>query len=315
MDWKHCDIVDAETEKELIARMQEGDLQARSKLIQANVKLASKIANEYRDFDGIKAEDLLQEGLLGVCQAADRFDPDMGTRFTTYAQWWIKANVLRFLLNNFRLVKLGTSMAQRKLFYRLRREQQKLIAQGIEPDAGAIADICSVNPSDVVEMDQRMAQTEVSLTATDTDGNSLFDTLAAEGNPEEYTSNKLQRAWMVNHMIAFEQRLSDIELTVWNDRIASEDPITLVDIGNKLDINEVDALKYYAQDPETQIIAMHIESLHGDVHVFLDLIKSVSRKKPLIILKVGRTQAGSRAAASHTGSIAKENDAIFEGAI
>jgi acyl-CoA synthetase (NDP forming) len=89
----------------------------------------------------------------------------------------------------------------------------------------------------------------------------------------------------------------------------------MLDMGNKLDINEVDALKYYSQDPETQVIAMHIESLHGDVHDFLDLIKSVSRKKPIIILKVGRTQAGSIAAASHTGSIAKENDAIFECAI
>jgi acetyltransferase len=89
----------------------------------------------------------------------------------------------------------------------------------------------------------------------------------------------------------------------------------MLDMGNKLDINEVDALKYYAQDPETHVIAMHIESLHGDVQVFLDLIKSVSRKKPIVILKVGRTQAGSRAAASHTGSIAKENDAIFESAI
>jgi len=89
----------------------------------------------------------------------------------------------------------------------------------------------------------------------------------------------------------------------------------MLDMGNKMDINELDALEYFAQDPDTGIIAMHIESLHGNARKFLNLIKSVSKEKPVIILKVGRTPAGSKAAASHTGTIANENDAIFDGAI
>jgi len=89
----------------------------------------------------------------------------------------------------------------------------------------------------------------------------------------------------------------------------------MLDMGNKMDITELDALEYFAQDPDTGIIAMHIESLHGNARKFLSLIKSVSKEKPVIVLKVGHTPAGSRAAASHTGTMANENDAVFDCAI
>ena len=89
----------------------------------------------------------------------------------------------------------------------------------------------------------------------------------------------------------------------------------MLDMGNKMDINEVDTLAYFAGDDTTKVIAMHIESLKGNVNEFFDLLKSVSRQKPTIILKSGRTPAGSKAAASHTGSLALENDLIFDGMI
>jgi len=89
----------------------------------------------------------------------------------------------------------------------------------------------------------------------------------------------------------------------------------ILDMGNKMDINEVDALEYFAQDEDTKVIGMHIESLKGDASDFFDLLKSVSKEKPTVILKSGRTPAGSKAAASHTGSIARENDLIFDGMI
>lgn len=89
----------------------------------------------------------------------------------------------------------------------------------------------------------------------------------------------------------------------------------MLDMGNKMDINELDALKYFSMDPETRVIAMHIESLHGNGRDFFNLLKSVTRQKPVIILKAGRTPAGSRAAASHTGALARENDAVFDSAI
>ncbi|MFO7665649.1 MAG: CoA-binding protein [Desulfobacterales bacterium] len=89
----------------------------------------------------------------------------------------------------------------------------------------------------------------------------------------------------------------------------------ILDMGNKMDINELDALEYFAEDPDTGIIAMHIESLHGDGRKFFNRVKYVSKGKPVIILKAGRTQAGSRAAASHTGTMASENDAVFDGAL
>ena len=89
----------------------------------------------------------------------------------------------------------------------------------------------------------------------------------------------------------------------------------MMDMGNKVDINEVDALEYFHKDPETNVIAMHIESLHGNARTFFDLLKTVSSQKPVIILKSGRTAAGSKAAASHTGTLAGDNDAVFEGVI
>jgi len=89
----------------------------------------------------------------------------------------------------------------------------------------------------------------------------------------------------------------------------------MLDMGNKMDINEVDALEYFSRDPETKVIAMHIESIKGNAKDFYEILREVSRAKPVIILKSGRTQAGSKAAASHTGSIARENDLIFDGMI
>lgn len=87
----------------------------------------------------------------------------------------------------------------------------------------------------------------------------------------------------------------------------------LLDMGNKMDINEVDALQYFALDPETEVIAMHMENLRGDARTFFTLLSKVARRKPTIILKSGRTSAGSRASLSHTGSLARENDVIFDG--
>ncbi|MBI4773849.1 MAG: CoA-binding protein [Deltaproteobacteria bacterium] len=89
----------------------------------------------------------------------------------------------------------------------------------------------------------------------------------------------------------------------------------MMDMGNKVDINEVDALEYFHKDPETEVIAMHIESLHGNARDFFNLLKTVSRRKPVIILKTGRTAAGSKAAASHTGALAGENDGVFDGVL
>jgi acyl-CoA synthetase (NDP forming) len=89
----------------------------------------------------------------------------------------------------------------------------------------------------------------------------------------------------------------------------------MLDMGNKMDINEVDALTYFSEDEDTKVIAMHMESLKGDPHEFFALLKSVAKKKPTIILKAGRTPAGSKAAASHTGSLAGENDLIFDGMV
>jgi len=124
--------------------------------------------------------------------------------------------------------------------------------------------------------------------------------------------NKIQRIKRGGLSFAFQSGFYDPKL---NWIFAHLGISKMIDMGNKLDINEVDALDYFSQDPQTDVIAMHLESMHGNGRDFFECLRSVTRKKPVIILKTGRTSAGSRAALSHTGAIAAENDQIFDGAI
>src|SRR5437899_1132427 len=107
--------------------------------------------------------DVVQEGNLGLIQAVERFDPDRGVRLSSYAAWWIRAYVLKFLIDNWGLVKVGTSQAQRRLFFNLQKARRKLEHQGIEPDAKQLAILLDVNEGDVVAMIERMAGGETSL--------------------------------------------------------------------------------------------------------------------------------------------------------
>src|SRR3990170_157693 len=117
---------------------EEGDLDAISKLIMANLKLVVIITMEYKNI-GMNLMDLIQEGNLGLMQAVKKFDPYRNLRLVTYATWWIRAYILRYIINNWRLVKIGTTQAQRKLFYNLMKEKQKLEAQGFDSSPKLLA--------------------------------------------------------------------------------------------------------------------------------------------------------------------------------
>jgi RNA polymerase sigma-32 factor len=133
------------------------DVQTAARLVTANLRLVVKLAYEYRRaYKNIM--DLIQEGNIGLMQAVKRYDPYRGVKLSSYAAWWIRAYILRFILNNWRLVKLGTTQAQRKLFFNLNKEKAKLAALGIEPDAAEIAKRLGVDEKEVIDMDRRLSR-------------------------------------------------------------------------------------------------------------------------------------------------------------
>ena len=135
------------------------DPAAAAQLVTSNLRLVVKIAYEYRRaYKNIM--DLVQEGNIGLMQAVKRYDPYRGVKLSSYAAWWIRAYILRFILNNWRLVKLGTTQAQRKLFFNLRKKRAELVAMGIDPTNAEIAKQLNVPESDVADMDVRLQASE-----------------------------------------------------------------------------------------------------------------------------------------------------------
>jgi len=158
-------------------------------LVSSNLRLVVKIALEYRTFTG-QVLDLIQEGNIGLVQAVNHFDPLRGVRLSHYAQYWIRSYIIYYLLNNHRMVKLGTTQAQRKIFFNLRRERQRLQNMGFDPTAKLIAQNLSVPEETVQEMMDRMDQPDLYLDAPrDPEGKTtLLSTLAGSDSPEEETS-------------------------------------------------------------------------------------------------------------------------------
>src|SRR6185295_11197060 len=151
----------------LVARLREkGDIEAAKLLVSANLRLVVKIALEYRSMYA-NLLDLVQEGNIGLLKAASKFAPAKGARLGYYASWWIRSSILKYLLDNFRLVRIGTTQAQKKLFYHLMREKQRLEAQGLLAGPKLLAEKLNVREKDVVEMEQRLSGrgAEVSLDA------------------------------------------------------------------------------------------------------------------------------------------------------
>ena len=172
-----------------------GNRDAAVKLIMANLRVSISIAAEYLH-TGADHMDLIQEGNVGLMHAIKKFDPTKNVRFYAYAAWWSRAYILRYLLNNYRLVKIGTTQDQRKLFYNLKREKAKLEREGFAPDTKLLADRLNVRERDVIEMGQRLGNWELSLDqpiGEDQEG-SLLDVLPSQQVPadEQLAQTQLQ---------------------------------------------------------------------------------------------------------------------------
>ena len=140
------------------------DRETAYRLVTSNLKLVVKIAMIYHKVYR-NLLDLIQEGNLGLIQAVRRFDPDRGTRLPTYAAWWIKAYILKFLLDNTRMVKIGTTNTRRKILMNLNREKRDLEAKGIEPTTKLLAENLGVAENELLEVEQGMSGQDISLDA------------------------------------------------------------------------------------------------------------------------------------------------------
>ena len=224
-------------EEQRLARLyrSSGDLDAAARLVSANLRLVVKLAHEYHR-NPLSLLDLVQEGNIGLMQAVKKFDPDRGVKLSTYAAWWIRAYILRYIMDNWKLVKLGTTEAQRKLFFKLRQEQERLLKQGYEATPKLLAERLNVTEQDVVEMDQRLGPDEVSIDAPvgeDGDTTRGDRILPASGFPaaDERLANEELKRLFRDKLDAFGKTLEGKEKYIFEKRLTADEPMTLQDIG------------------------------------------------------------------------------------
>lgn len=243
---KNLPMLEVDEEYQLAKQWKEqGDTKAVDKLVSSHLKLISKIAHGYRGY-GLPVSDLISEGHVGMMQAMRHYDPDRGFRLSTYAIWWIKAAIQEYILHTYSLVKMGTTSAQKKLFFNLRREKaayQDYDEIDLSPDkVEAIAIKLGVRPDEVMQMNQRMATNDQSLNAqvksTGDSASEWMDWLADDRERHDVTlaeSDELtkRRALLTEAM----EGLTEREILIIRDRRLIDDPLTLEAVSDKLGIS------------------------------------------------------------------------------
>jgi RNA polymerase sigma-32 factor len=211
------------------------------RLVTANLRLVVKLAYEFARATK-NVLDLIQEGNVGLMEAVKNFDPEHGIRFPSYAVWWVRAYIYRYLINNWRLVKIGTTQAQRKLFFNLRKETERLEREGFKPQPLLLAHRMGVRESDVREMQERMGQSEVSLDqptgSGDDNDTRLLDVIPDSGNnPETETADREWRNFAHDKVREFADTLAGKEREIFDARLLAEEPETLQVIGARFGIS------------------------------------------------------------------------------
>jgi len=241
-DVHRYNVLDAETQRSLAVRYrEEGDLDAARQLVTSNLRLVVKIAYDYRRAYR-NVMDLIQEGNIGLMQAVKKYDPYKGVKLSSYAAWWIRAYILRFILNNWRLVKLGTTQAQRKLFFNLSKEKARLSALGIEPSAENIAQRLDVSVEDVTSMDRRLSAGEMSLDTPvsndDSKSQARVDLIPAlDGRVDELLADEELGQMLHTEMHKFGETLKGKERQIFYERLMAEDPRTLQELGSDFGVS------------------------------------------------------------------------------
>ena len=241
-DVQRYKLLTRKEEHELAVKyVEDGDVDAARKLVTANLRLVVKIAYDYRRaYKNLL--DLVQEGNIGLMQAVKKYDPYKGVKLSSYAAWWIRAYMLRYILNTHRMVKLGTTQAQRKLFFNLKKEKARLSAMGIEPTPELIAEKLNVSTKDVVSMDHRLSAGDQSLDA---------QIGAADGRPVARVDLLASGSARIDDVLA-EEELGDMlkekihefggdlegkEERIFSQRLVAEDPLTLQQLGTEFGVS------------------------------------------------------------------------------
>lgn len=228
-------------EFELARRVQEsGDSDAAFRLVSSHLRLVVKIAMDFQRRWMQNVLDLIQEGNVGLMRAVNKFDPDKGIKFSYYAAFWIRAYILKFIMDNWRMVKIGTTQSQRKLFYNLNRERQKLIAEGFDPDEAILAERLGVDKEQVVEMQQRLDAADSSLdmpVGDEPGGATRLDFLPAlETGVEEGFAGQEVAGLLRARIREILPSLSEKEVYILRHRLLTDDPVTLREIGERYSI-------------------------------------------------------------------------------
>ena len=234
-------LLTREEETELAKRVrEEGDLDAAYILVTSNLRLVVKIALEFQRVWMQNLLDLIQEGNIGLMQAVKKFDPYKNVKFSYYASFWIKAYILKFIMDNWRLVKIGTTQGQRKLFFKLKKEKQSLIDQGFDPKPKLLSQRLGVSEREIVDMDQRLDGWDISLDAPlkeDSDTERIEFLSMETDSAEDKVAKKEMQVLLHNKIDEFKKYLSKRELEIFNLRIFSDNPVTLQDIGDRYGIS------------------------------------------------------------------------------
>ena len=235
-------LLQPEEEKELAIRYQEtGDPDAAHRLVTANLRLVVKLAFQYhRQWANVL--DLIQEGNVGLVEALSRYDPYRGIRFSSYAQYWIRAMILRFLMDNYRMVRLGSTRHGRKLFFQLQKERDQLIRDGVQPSTLALSRALDVPEAEVIRVDLHLSAPAMSLDAPigGNEGRPLTEVVGGDApSPEDAAASGELGALVQGHLTEFASTLSDDrERAIWTRRLTSADPSSLSALGKDFGVSK-----------------------------------------------------------------------------
>ncbi len=239
----------------------EQDLSAAEKLAVSNLRLVVKIALGYYG-TYLNILDLIQEGNEGLLHAVKKYDPYKGTKFSTYAQFWIRAYILKYIMDSWSLVKVGTTQGQRRLFYRLNKEKRRLETLGLYPAPKLLANTLGVKEADVIDMETRLSLTDVSLDApiADKGDDTGMDLLSSDEDVEEIVSEKEKSVLLAEKVKAFRATLNEKEVCIFDHRVMAETRLSLQQIGTRFQIS-----RERVRQIEQRVIKKARESLNGSI--------------------------------------------------
>ena len=235
------ELLSREETEDLAIRFKEtGDPNAAYRLVSSNLRLVVKVAMDFQKYWMQNFMDLVQEGNVGLVQATKKFDPYRGVKFSYYAAYWIRAYILKFIMDNWRLVKIGTTQAQRKLFFSLNKEKKLLESQGFKPDVKLLAERLNVKECEVVEMSQRMDNWDVSLEApVRNDSEDEQKSFLPSDGPgiEEMVASQQMRERLGEVLAAIDDKLNEKERMILQARLLTDEPKTLQTIADEFGIS------------------------------------------------------------------------------